>query len=72
MLPVFDKYSLLTHKQLDYRDWRKAIILKQKWMTQTFITRKTSGFNTYYKIVYLKKNMNNLELNMKDIIYLMI
>ena len=29
LLPIFDKYSLLTHKQLNYRDWKKAIILKK-------------------------------------------
>jgi LAGLIDADG endonuclease len=28
LLPVFEKYPLLTHKQLNYRDWKKAILLK--------------------------------------------
>jgi Cytochrome b subunit of the bc complex len=28
LLPIFDKCSLLTHKQLNYIDWRKAIMLK--------------------------------------------
>jgi len=29
LLPIFDKYSLLTHKQLNYRDWKKAILIKK-------------------------------------------
>ena len=30
LIPIFDKYPLLTHKQLDYRDWKKAILLKKE------------------------------------------
>jgi len=30
LLPIFDKYSLITHKQLDYREWRLAVLLKKK------------------------------------------
>ena len=29
LLPIFDKYPLLTHKQLDYKDWRKAVMFKK-------------------------------------------
>jgi hypothetical protein len=29
IIPIFDQYPLLTHKQLDYRDWKKAIFLKK-------------------------------------------
>ena len=29
LLPIFDKYPLITHKQLDYRDWRIAVLLKK-------------------------------------------
>jgi len=29
LLPIFDNYPLLTLKQLNYRDWRKAILLKK-------------------------------------------
>jgi hypothetical protein len=29
LLPIFDKCPLLTHKQLNYRDWKKAILLKK-------------------------------------------
>jgi hypothetical protein len=25
LIPIFDKFSLLTHKQLNYRDWKKAV-----------------------------------------------
>ena len=35
LLPIFDKYPLLTHKQLDFVNWRKAVMLKKirtrKW-----------------------------------------
>lgn len=27
LIPIFDKYSLLTHKQLDYKDWRKSVFV---------------------------------------------
>ena len=33
LLPIFDKYSLMTHKQLDYRDWRIAVLLKKNSST---------------------------------------
>ena len=29
LLPIFDEFPLLTHKQLDYKDWKRAIILKK-------------------------------------------
>ena len=38
LLPIFDSCSLLTHKQLDYRDWRIAVLLKKNSSTSN---RKT-------------------------------
>ena len=51
-----DKYPLLTHKQLNYRDWRKAILLK-KLLKENSRSLSTSIFN---EILELKNSMNNL------------
>ena len=56
LLPIFDKYPLLTHKQLNYRDWRKAIILK-KIAQENSRSLSTDIFN---EILDIKNNMNNL------------
>ena len=56
LLPNFDKYPLLTHKQLNYRDWRKAILLK-KLAQENSRSLSTSIFN---EIIELKNSMNNL------------
>ena len=56
LLPIFDKYPLLTHKQLNYRDWRKAILLK-KLLKENSRSLSTSIFN---EILELKNSMNNL------------
>ena len=29
LIPIFDKYSLLTHKQLIYKDWREGVFFKK-------------------------------------------
>ena len=56
ILPIFDKYSLLTHKQLNYKDWREAIFLKK--------VAKEKGYKIdkviYNNILKLKNRMNNL------------
>nr|QKQ12919.1 cytochrome b [Sparassis crispa] len=57
LLPLFDKYPLLTHNQLNYRDWRKAILLKKSEQVQSL------SINTFNKIVDLKKGMNNFRTN---------
>jgi len=58
LLPIFDKYPLLTHKQLNYRDWRTAVLLKKN---SEVSDRKTISISpeTFNKIVKLKENMNN-------------
>lgn len=54
LMPIFDKYPLLTHKQLDYRDWKKAILLKKEGQE---ITRSLS-IETLEKINEIKNGMN--------------
>ena len=59
LLPIFDKYPLLTHKQLNYRDWKKAILLKK-------IAKENSwslNVDIFNKIIDIKKNMNDLRTN---------
>lgn len=55
LLPIFDKFTLLTHKQLNYKDWRKAVILKQK--------AKEKGYSidteTFNAILAIKNSINN-------------
>nr|QVG61570.1 hypothetical protein [Rhizoctonia sp.] len=59
LIPIFDKYPLLTHKQLDYRDWKKAILLKIEGQK---ITRSLS-IEILEKINELKNGMNSLRTN---------
>lgn len=59
LLPIFDKYPLLTHKQLNFRDWKKAIFLKKiakenSWYLDNII---------YTKIIDIKNSMNKLRTN---------
>jgi len=59
LIPIFDKYLLLTHKQLNFKDWKKAINLK-------FNSKKKSRSLdniTFQKIIDIKNNMNNLRTN---------
>ena len=59
LIPIFDKYPLLTHKQLDYRDWKKAILLKKEGQN---ISRSLS-IKTLEKINEIKNGMNALRTN---------
>lgn len=59
LIPVFDKYSLLTHKQLNYNDWKKAINLK----FNSLKTGKSIDPIVYQKILNIKNNMNNNRTN---------
>ena len=56
LVPIFDQYPLLTHKQLNYKDWREAILLKK--------VAKEKGYKIdkviYNNILKLKNRMNNL------------
>ena len=54
IIPIFDKYPLLTHKQLDYRDWKKAILLKKD---NQEISRSLSS-DTLKKINNIKSGIN--------------
>jgi LAGLIDADG endonuclease len=59
LLPIFNKYPLLTQKQLNYRDWKKAILLKK-------IAKENScslNMETFNKIINIKNSMNDLRTN---------
>jgi len=56
LLPIFDKYSLLTHKQLNYRDWKEAILLKKLAKEKN----NSIDINILKKIKNIKENMNEL------------
>lgn len=56
LLPIFDKCPLLTHKQFNYIDWRKAILLKK--LEQ--VNGKSLSILTFNQIVELKNGLNTL------------
>lgn len=62
LLPIFDSYSLLTHKQLDYRDWKKAIMLKKLGQEKG----RSLNNDTYLKILDIKNNINRSRNNFDD------
>ena len=64
LLPIFDKCSLLTHKQLNYIDWRKAIMLKK--LEQVNI--RSLSVDTFNQIVEIKKGINTLRTNYENYI----
>lgn len=59
LIPIFDKYSLLTHKQLDYKDWRKCVFLKKVAKEKGHKIDNT----TLTTILTLKNRMNSLRTN---------
>ena len=61
ILPIFDKYPLLTLKQLNYRDWRKAIFLKK--LDQEAQSARSLSIETLNTIANIKKGMNDLRTN---------
>lgn len=73
LVPIFDKYPLITHKQLDYRDWRIAVLLKKNSAAsnKSYFSIAPETFN---KIVKMKENMNRNRTNFDGykISYLMI
>lgn len=56
ILPIFDKYHLLTTKVLNYKDWKKAILLKNLITS----SNKDTIFN---QITDIKNGMNNSRTN---------
>ena len=60
LLPIFDKYCLLTYKQLNYRDWRKAIILKHLSIEKGF---RSLDNKTLLEIIKLKNGMNKSRIS---------
>lgn len=58
LLPIFDKYPLITHKQLDYREWRIAVLLKNSEKNAS--NKKISiTAETFIKIVKIKESINS-------------
>lgn len=59
LIPIFDKYPLLTHKQLDYRDWKKAILLKISGQKNT----RSLSIEILEKINEIKNGINSFRTN---------
>jgi len=59
LIPIFDKYPLLTHKQLNFRDWKKAVLLKLENQKTTSSLSK----ETLEKINEIKNGMNSFRTN---------
>nr|YP_010714082.1 LAGLIDADG homing endonuclease [Fuscoporia gilva]WDD39645.1 LAGLIDADG homing endonuclease [Fuscoporia gilva] len=56
LIPIFDKYPLLTHNQLNYKDWREAIFLKKVAKEKGHKIDK----DIYNNILKLKTRINSL------------
>ena len=56
LIPIFDKYPLLTHKQLNYKDWREGIFIKKVAKEKDYKIDKIS----FDSILKLKTRMNSL------------
>lgn len=69
LLPIFDNYKLLTHKQLDYRDWKKAILLKMSDKNRHHSTKIKISKKIYENILQLKNNFNGIRLNYDGYIF---
>lgn len=59
LLPIFDQYPLLTHKQLDYQDWKRAIMLKKLGQ----INGRSLNNDIFLQIVNIKNNINKSRTN---------
>jgi LAGLIDADG endonuclease len=53
---IFEKYPLLTHKQLNFKDWSKAIELKR-------LSGKSLDLEVFTKILALKYRMNKSRID---------
>ena len=66
LLLIFNKYPLLTHKQIDYDIWRQAIEIKQSHLeTKSLKISKNKSFDedTYNKLLLLKTSLNKSKLD---------
>ena len=72
LVPIFDKYPLITHKQLDYRDWRIAVLLKKQNSAASNKSYFSIAPETFNKIVVneWKKIWIEIELILMAIKYL--
>ena len=62
LLPIFDSCSLLTHKQLNYNDWRRAIMLKRLGQ----VNNRSLSVDVFNQIIELKNGINSLRTNYND------
>ena len=62
LLPIFDEFPLLTHKQLDYKDWKRAIILKKLGQENG----RSLHTNVFLKILDIKNNINKSRTNYEN------
>ncbi len=71
IIPIFDKYPLLTHKQLNFRDWKKAVFLKKvainleenKAQGKGKKNTKSISPDVFQKITDIKNGMNRSRTN---------
>ncbi len=64
LLPIFNEFPLLTHKQLNYEDWKKAILLKNLDLKNSI----SISINTLNKIIEIKNSMNNFRISYRGYI----
>jgi len=56
LVSIFNKYSLLTHKQIDFCLWKQAIDIKNSYLESLNVSKKKSfDLDTYNKLLTLKK-----------------
>jgi hypothetical protein len=61
LLLIFNQFSLLTHKQIDYNLWREAIEIKQSHLDQQSLKiskNKSFDKDTHNKLLLLKTSIN--------------
>lgn len=62
VIPIFDKYSLLTYKQLNFKDWKKAVNLKLEAQKKG----RSLSINVYDNIISIKNTINSFRINYSD------
>ncbi len=64
IIPIFDKYPLLTKKRMDYLDWKEALNIYLNYHDPVkkleIISDKTKNFNEYREDVNFTVNPNDI------------